>query len=475
MIVRVLVAFAAIAGLSALGAWLARHPGIVTVNWQDYTIETSVGVMLAALAVLALILAAIVLAFAWARALPSNVGRGRREKRRRQGYLALARGLVAVAAGDAGEAKRQAKRADELLAEQPALTKLLSAQAAQLDGDDGAARRYFAQMLKQRETEFLGVRGLLTIAEHEGDAKRALALAERADALRPGTAWVVEKRFDLEVKAGEWRAAEETARNALKRKALPEARAKRLRAAVLLERSRASGAEGLKEKALVHAEKALALDPNFVAASLRIAALLVEAGEARRARRAIEAAWARTPHPLLAELYLKLDTENDPLRRLKHMETLAALAPDHRESHIAVARAALDAKLWGQARKHLKAAMDQGLTSGTARLMAELEEAEHQDGAAARLWLARAAEAEADPGWLCTECGAQADAWTARCGYCGAFDALDWKSPPRVAALAPAAAAEAAVKALPAETTASASTAGGGTTSESAKAALPAR
>src|SRR5690606_37411942 len=163
MIIRVLVAFALIAGLSALGAWLSRHPGTVAIEWQDYTIETSVGVLLAALAILALVIAALVLVLPWARALPSWFGRGRRERRRRQGYLALARGLVAVAAGDAAEARRQARRADELLAEQPALTKLLSAQAAQLDGDEGAARRYFAQMLKQRETEFLGVRGLLTI------------------------------------------------------------------------------------------------------------------------------------------------------------------------------------------------------------------------------------------------------------------------------------------------------------------------
>ena len=227
IIVRVLVAFAVIAGLSALGAWLARHPGVVTIHWQDYTVETSVGVLLAALALLALVLAGIVLVFAWARGLPSLFGRGRRDSRRRQGYLALARGLVAVAAGDPGEARRQAKRADELLAEQPALTKLLSAQAAQLDGDDGAARRYFAQMLKQRETEFLGVRGLLTIAEHEGDAERALALARRADELRPGTPWVVDKRFQLEIAAGDWRAAEETARAALKRNGRAAARPRR--------------------------------------------------------------------------------------------------------------------------------------------------------------------------------------------------------------------------------------------------------
>ena len=47
---------------------------------------------------------------------------------------------------------------------------LLSAQAAQLTGDDAAARRYFSGMLEQPETAFLALRGLLLQAQRDARA-----------------------------------------------------------------------------------------------------------------------------------------------------------------------------------------------------------------------------------------------------------------------------------------------------------------
>src|ERR687888_327363 len=62
--------------------------------------------------------------------------------------------------GDAVEAQRQAKQAGDLLNDPP-LTLLLEAQAAQLGGDEKAATRYFRAMLDHPEASFLGLRGLL--------------------------------------------------------------------------------------------------------------------------------------------------------------------------------------------------------------------------------------------------------------------------------------------------------------------------
>src|SRR5208337_2920792 len=125
------------------------------------------------------------------------------------GYRALTQGMVAVAAGEPREAQRFARRADLLLADPP-LTLLLSAQAAQLDGDDAAAKKFFSAMLDRAETEFLGLRGLINQALRSGDRGTALYLAERAMVLRPNTGWVVESLFDLEVRQVRWEAAWKT-------------------------------------------------------------------------------------------------------------------------------------------------------------------------------------------------------------------------------------------------------------------------
>jgi len=434
MIVRAIVVFAVLALLSALAAWLTDNPGQVSVDWQGYRIDTSVGIVLAAVAILAVALAL----FYWLwRALFSTVRVARRvrgQRRMRDGYLALSRGLVAVAAGDADEARRQARRADNLL-EEPALTHLLAAQAAQLDDDDPAARRYYADLIERRETEFLGVRGLLTLAERDGDRPRALELARRAETLRPDIAWTSDKLFALEVEAGNWAAAERTVKQAVRRKVLDIEVGKRRRAVVLMEQSRQAEAEGDREGALLLARKALADAPELSAVAIRFARLLNAGGEDRRARKVIEEAYARTPHPELARLYTRVLPSDDPIKRLKTLEKLERLAPEHATTHLVMAEASLGARLWGETRRHLKAASADGLTAGICRLMAAVEEAEHGATDTARAWYNRVGEAEPDAGWVCGHCGAVADAWGAVCANCGAFDRLAWRTPPRVSAL----------------------------------------
>ena len=65
---------------------------------------------------------------------PRDLGRLRAERKRQQGYRALSQGMAAVAAGDAAEARRQAKIANSLLKDPP-LTLLLADQTTQLGGD----------------------------------------------------------------------------------------------------------------------------------------------------------------------------------------------------------------------------------------------------------------------------------------------------------------------------------------------------
>ena len=98
---------------------------------------------------------------------PRDLARLNAERKRQQGYRALSQGMAAVAAGDAVEARRQAKIANAMLKDPP-LTLLLAAQTAQLGGDEDAARRYFTAMLERPETSFLGLRGLLDAGDEGG-------------------------------------------------------------------------------------------------------------------------------------------------------------------------------------------------------------------------------------------------------------------------------------------------------------------
>lgn len=441
---RALFYFVQVAILVALAVWLSDHPGKVEINWLGYRIETYFGVLLLVVGV-ALVAITLLYRF-WRGALgaPGEFLARRHYKRREDGYRALALGMAAAAAGDREEAKRLARRADSLL-QDPDLTRLLSAQAASLNGDQISARRYFDALVENDETAFLGLTGLMRQAMADGDDEAVLNLAERAHKIRPDSTFVVESLFRLQSRGGRWEEAQATLFDAVRRLVKTEAQAVGHRTAIFTARAMEAEAEGRVSEAGDLAEKALSTTPTFVPAAILRARTLERDGKNRKAVQLLENLWRREPHPEFVHSYLEQWPIDAPLERLKRIQHLTSSNATSTESRLAVATAALEAKLWGEARRNLSALPEDEITVRVCRLMARLEEDEHSDAAAARKWSDRADTAPQDQAWTCETCGAVAQEWSALCGNCGGFDSISWKRPPRVSVLPRIPMAEAAL------------------------------
>lgn len=427
---RIAIYIIEVAVVVAVAVWLADRPGLVEIEWQGYRIETSVGVLALAFFLFAVAVAVLYTLWRWLRRRPGEWSLRRRLSRQDAGLQALSDGLVAIAAGDVDRARRQTRRAGSMLDHTP-LTLLLEAQTAQIAGDDAAARRTFEKMLESPETEFLGLRGLIVDALQANDDARALSYARRAHSLKPGTPWVLDTMISLHSRAGDWREAQRLVEQARKAKGTSAGAGNRQQAALLTERARAARGAGQLADAYAQARKANDLDGDLVPASELVARLVAEDGRARRARKVLERAWSRTPHPDLLKAYLDL-ADDAPLARYKAVETLVKPARSHTESRLALAEAALDAKLWGEARQHLDALAETDPSVRVFQLRARLADEDSEDTSESDAWLEKAAAADADPAWVCGECGTVADDWSAVCGNCGSFATLAWKRPPRV-------------------------------------------
>ncbi len=375
-----------LAGVAALAGTLATTPGAMVFEWGDYRISTSVAVFTLALIVTTFILALLCMVLWSVSRAPRKLGRRRQESRRRRGFEALSRGLVAVAAGDVDTADKQSRRASRLLDDRP-LTMLLQAQAAQLRGDERAATQFFTAMRQQPETAFLGLRGLLSQAMKRQDWQQGLALAEEAYRLNPKSEWVISTLYGLNKEAGRWNEAEALLEHSTTAKVLAPANTAPERAELLYRMSlTATGDDAVR---LVR--RAYEVDPSHVGAAARLARLLVGEGRHRKAAAVIERAWAKHPDSELAEVYWAASESTDALKKVKAAQHLAQCNPDHPESRITIAIAALDAQLWGEARSNLESVAGEDAPPRVCRLMASLEEAEHGDMARARVWLLRAA------------------------------------------------------------------------------------
>lgn len=434
--VRIIVLLVLLAVVAVVAAWLADNPGTVTLQWQGYRVDTSFGVLVALVALVAALTALAYRVFLFLRRAPGRVIAWRHDRNRARGYRALSAGMVAVAAGDAREAQKQVRRAEVLLHDPP-LTMLLSAQAAQLAGDEQAAKRFFEAMLENEEMAFLGTRGLLNQARRRRDKPEALELARQAYRLQPDSEWVTVNLFELQVAAGQWRDAEVTLNAAARAGHFDAQRARRRRLILAYLQGAEALLNGDAAGARDRLRKANGLDPTFVPAAADLAVVLCGDGKDRRARKVIEKAWAANPHPSLKEAWRQANATGSALEGFKAAEALLAKNPGHPESHIAAAEAALDAELWGEARHHLLAAgAENDPPARVCRLLARLEEQENGDQEKARAWLVRGTLADPEPAWCCRSCGHVLAQWQAICSSCESFDSLEWRPPAHVGAIA---------------------------------------
>ena len=390
--VRGLLFFIKIGLIVAAALYIAEYPGRVSVDWQGWRVDMSVGLL--ALLLLAFVILSIVLArlFSGTLAVPGRFMATRRTARRERGYKTLTQGLVAVAAGDPGEARRLARKAETLLHDPP-LTRLLTAQAAQLEGDSDAAKRYFTEMLEDPETAFLGTRGLLMQAISDGDRDKAMDLAEKAFTLRPGTNWAARHLIELQRESGDWDGALKTITVAMRNKAIPDVEAKRMKAKLLVAQARERQSAGDYDEALKLANQAGKLAGDLAEAVTMSARLLARRGKESKATKLLEDAWRQSPDPAISRAYRDVAPPGSTaLGQVTRFERLLSLNPDHPESHLALAEAALEAELWGEARSHLETLIgdDEHPEPRICRLMAQLEESEHADLEKARYWLAKA-------------------------------------------------------------------------------------
>ncbi|MBV8613703.1 MAG: heme biosynthesis protein HemY, partial [Acetobacteraceae bacterium] len=333
--------------------------------------------------------------------------------RRRYGDVAVTRTLVALAAGETGDARREAARARRLLGDSPQ-TLLLAAEAGRLAGSEAEAETAFRALTEREDGAFLGYRGLLRQAMERKDWVEAAGLARKAEAAHPGAAWLRGERAQLAIRTGAWSEA----------LALADPDAPKAALACAAADVEADAAHGMRL-----ARQAWTEDPSLVAAALVYARRLREAGRETRAQDVIRKTWATNPHPALADFALAPTT--DPLHRVQEAKRLAQENPDHPESHLLLGQVSLAAGLTGEARRHAEAARDGGLLDRRVWLLfADIEEAEHGDTeegrAAQRDALRQAAVAPAEPGWHCTSCGAPQPKWQAACPVCGTVGSIRW-------------------------------------------------
>lgn len=418
--------------LVGLAVWIADRPGFVEMAWLDYRFKINVGLFLLALVGI-ILLAIFVHGIIYTIVDFPRVWRRYREyMRQKKGYRALTLGLSAVAAGDAKSALQQAEKTARLMPDDKGLPLLLQAQAARLSGQEEEARKKFAALVENKDTAFLGLRGLLQAALDAGNYTAALTLARHALGLHPKQPWILRLVYDLEVRLRDWPSARKTLQQAERAGALSREKAKSDRIAMLLDEADRNKESGFLQEALAKIRKAYGIDPYYAPTVLRLAAMQMDNGQRRAAARIVSKAWVKEDRPEYAELWDSLAPESrtkKPLARLNWFEKFADANPQSQEARLGVARVAMEQGLWGEARKNLSRALEAAPGAKVYRMMAELEERSGGGAEAAKMWLEKAADAPPENRWVCSASGRIYDSWHPVAEPHGSFNTIIWDTP----------------------------------------------
>lgn len=412
--------------ISAGAAWLISLQGTITIDFNGYRMQPSLGAT--ALALIVLIIISIIIWAIIRRIIeaPRKIAKLNKQHKKNIGVQALSEGFIALQAGDATKAQKLAKEAKARLPQNSAAL-LLEASADLALGDLGNAREHYKALISDEKTSLAALAGLYKQAKAQDRNDIAITFANKAFQLAPASSWASSAVFDDLTKNSHF----EEALNMLSTKnainGLSKQEINRKKAAL---HTGIATQDEIKnpDNALFHAQAALKLLANFTPAALITARILSNRSLVKKSSSILKRVWNANKHPDIATLYINAQSGISAVEKLKRATDLMGEMPKDQNSAIVLAQTAIDAFEWSVARKVLANFISNSPSKSICILMAQIEEGQSDNQGKARQWLSDALNAPSDPTWVAN--GITSDNWQAISPIDGEFDVFEWKVPP---------------------------------------------
>ena len=352
------------------------------------------------------------------------------KNRERKGFNALSDGMLALASGEGTTALTKSSKAEKYL-KRPELTNVLLAQAAELSGDLKKANETYKSLIQNPKTRFVGLRGILKQKLAEGQTEVAIKLAKEAFNIKPAHIETQDILLQLQAESGDWRGARKTLGTKFKKGAIPKDIHRRRDAVLALAEAKDLLAEDTsieKQEAAIEANR---LSPDLVPAAVLAARAYIQRDNKRNASRIINKAWQSQPHPDLKTVFYEIYPNESEEDKLKRLQKLCRLNPDHLESKISLSELYLKQENFPMAQRVLNKIKKENHDARVLTLMAVNERAKGGEDAKIRDFLKLAISAKRGPQWICAKCNSIHTDWEPICSSCSAMDSLEWKVPPK--------------------------------------------
>lgn len=371
-----------------MGLLYFQDPGYVNIRWIGYDIQFTAVFGLLCLVFLFFLLLYIINFLLWL----SRILFGKRtlfSKKVEQTLLTL---LSAYEAENFSEALRLEKKVAQRLKDNPFYL-WISGHLFEETERPLEAEQSFTELTKSTSTTFLGLKGKIRAALQRRDLITAFDLLQHAQKMMPTSPWVLKHLLALAREKKSFNEAETLIFQLTDLGYVSSDNSDKQLAHLYYQQAIQEITSTDQKEILLR--QAHELDPSLSQVTEVLAPLLEKKGHTTYALTALEATWILSPAQKLGDLYLEISKPKDSLEAYEKAKKFVKNNPKHPESLLLLARTALGAKLWGEARAHLTQLLllKQEATATVYQLLAQLEKEEHKDMQAAMTWLEKGLQA----------------------------------------------------------------------------------
>lgn len=365
---------------------------------------------------------------------------------------------VALASGEVTSAYEMAERAysqdssnvlARIIAAQSLLKQSIAKKQDPQDQDLQDVEIRFQALLREPQTRFLALQGLVHIKKSQQRWGEVYSLLKEALSYRPDSVWALNELLFLTIQDGNFDQASEYVQLLKDKKGLSREQAASQQGVLFYLKAKRELsqpidgfdsdfenqlAQGLFQQKISMAEeylvKALKNEPSLTAATLLLSLIYGSTNRFSKAQSCLLKGYAAFPCREYLEgvqRLFRLSSCKSTLstEKYKFVEEMVASHPQDPSSHFILATVALEAKLWGQARLYLSFLKMKQPTQSYYRLLSELESSEPPYNAEkAKEILKEGLLADPDPAWFCQSCQTRHKSWRTLCSQCHGFDIL---------------------------------------------------
>ena len=405
--------------ISLIAAWVASNPGQIIITWQGWEIRTTIAVFIFFIVLYTAAILASLKLLKWLNILSYLSSPQRLAGKRKKGALDLDQAWSALALGDHEQAIKMGLRAKSKLGEDHNVLRLLASATKQ----SGKIENPYFEALKSapHSAPWVLKQELDQLIELKS-WEEALPIANKMLSERPGNRYLAEVQLMLLAHLGLWHDAKEALN--LKGGISPSQKA-HLKAMVEYCIALEEKAAGRKIEAQALTKSALKKDPKFGPAAILSARLYLEQGDQKEAGKILNAIWKRSPNSEIANMLIDLNPLESATETYRRIKSVSEKMPEHTERQQLLARAAIDAGHWPEARQALELNIASGKpTKTTYQLLAQLERKQKNDDAAAQKFVVLSEALKDDSPWVCRECLSPTQHYVPVCSTCQEFDSL---------------------------------------------------